>query len=898
MFILSRKLFMAILTGLLLLYGISGVAALTTQELAKIALDSTLHIEVELTTDDQVTGSGFVIGEGLIATNHHVIEGAAVGTAKLVGETTAHKIESIRAVDETHDIAIVIVKGVNAPILPLGDSDAVQVGEKIYVAGNPKGLEGTFSDGIISGIRQESGVKLLQMTAPISDGSSGGPVLNSSGQVIGISVASRIDGQNLNFAVPINYLKALAATTVNNPLITEIHNLRTKNELSVLFSYGVAFSPDGRYIATGSNVNATVLWDVSTGELVTAYKPNVDNPEKSVWGLDFSPDGKYLAYGTHVGNDEQPILAIVNSNMEGVVETFLMPSSITRGEIYAVRFSQDSRYVAVSFSDNSRVLLWNLDNGNYKWWGRKNASRVDSLAFSPDGKYLATGHNNGTVIFYELSSWWSDNVNETQVELGGAIFDVAFSPDGNYFAADGNYLDDHNVSIYDTNNMATPSIIHQIDYKEFSPWAIAFSPDDKYLAVGGDDGRISFYETDANFTEVGSILVGVSIADLAWSPDGSLISDGEKVWKITENTESLIPLSPTDSTPSTTVRLTPSPMASPGLGEQLTLSLDIMTGKNVAGYQATLQFDTAVLRYVESANGDYLPTSAFFIPPVAEGNTLTLAASSVAGGSSGDGTLATITFEVVAAKASTVSLSSVLLADSVGGSSTPTTENAEITEPTQLPKDAQLPADVNDNGVINIVDLTLVAANFGQSGANDADVNGDGVVNIVDLTLVAAAIGNNSENGDTAAPVLWSLNHDNMPTRKIVEAWLQEARQLNFSDAAFQRGILVLEQLLTVLTPKETTLLPNYPNPFNPETWIPYQLSKPAAVMITIYASNGHVIRQLALGHQPAGVYQSRSRAAYWDGRNAVGEPVASGVYFYTLTAGDFSATRRMLIRK
>ena len=103
---------------------------------------------------------------------------------------------------------------------------------------------------------------------------------------------------------------------------------------------------------------------------------------------------------------------------------------------------------------------------------------------------------------------------------------------------------------------------------------------------------------------------------------------------------------------------------------------------------------------------------------------------------------------------------------------------------------------------------------------------------------------------------------------------------------------------LSTVATAETALLANYPNPFNPETWIPYQLSKPAAVMITIYASNGHVVRQLALGHQPAGVYQSRSRAAYWDGKNALGEPVASGLYFYTLTAGDFSATRKMLIRK
>ena len=103
---------------------------------------------------------------------------------------------------------------------------------------------------------------------------------------------------------------------------------------------------------------------------------------------------------------------------------------------------------------------------------------------------------------------------------------------------------------------------------------------------------------------------------------------------------------------------------------------------------------------------------------------------------------------------------------------------------------------------------------------------------------------------------------------------------------------------LSEAVPKETVLLSNYPNPFNPETWIPYQLSKPAEVTVTIYASDRKLVRTLALGHQPAGVYQSKSRAVYWDGKNELGEPVASGLYFYTLKAGDFTATRKMLIRK
>ena len=103
---------------------------------------------------------------------------------------------------------------------------------------------------------------------------------------------------------------------------------------------------------------------------------------------------------------------------------------------------------------------------------------------------------------------------------------------------------------------------------------------------------------------------------------------------------------------------------------------------------------------------------------------------------------------------------------------------------------------------------------------------------------------------------------------------------------------------VSVTASRENALGANFPNPFNPETWIPYQLAKPTEVTITIYAVNGTLVRRLAIGHQPAGLYQNRSRAAHWDGKNEFGEKVASGLYFYTLTAGDFTATRKMLIRK
>ena len=112
------------------------------------------------------------------------------------------------------------------------------------------------------------------------------------------------------------------------------------------------------------------------------------------------------------------------------------------------------------------------------------------------------------------------------------------------------------------------------------------------------------------------------------------------------------------------------------------------------------------------------------------------------------------------------------------------------------------------------------------------------------------------------------------------------------------RSRVGLADLVAYEIPSGTALLHNYPNPFNPETWIPYRLAEDAFVTLTIYDGSGHLVRTLDVGHRIAAVYESRSKAVYWDGRNGLGEQVASGIYFYTLTAGDYSATRRMVILK
>ena len=197
--------------GLLFFYGMTVATALTTRQIAEIALDSTVHLVFTDAQGNRWTGSGFVVYDGHIATNHHVVNNMSIGFAKLVGKEDVYSVGTILETDKEHDLAVIKVGGIDAPVLSLGDSDTVRIGDKVYVAGNPQGLEGSFSDGIISAIRGDPD-KFFQMTAPISQGSSGGPVFNERGEVIGVSFATHRNGQNLNFAIPVNYLKSLMPT--------------------------------------------------------------------------------------------------------------------------------------------------------------------------------------------------------------------------------------------------------------------------------------------------------------------------------------------------------------------------------------------------------------------------------------------------------------------------------------------------------------------------------------------------------------------------------------------------------------------------------------------------------------------------------------------------------------
>ena len=328
-------------------------------------------------------------------------------------------------------------------------------------------------------------------------------------------------------------------------------------------------------------------------------------------------------------------------------------------------------------------------------------------------------------------------------------------------------------------------------------------------------------------------------------------------------------------------------------GDTFTLDIRAENVFDLAGWQFDIAFDPAALEAVNVSEGDFLKTdggSTFF-----QGGTIDNAAGKITGlsaarlsaeGVTGTGTLLQVRFKAKSGGETELVLQNFQFGAVTGDSIPAGPHQIRIAVEGQLAT-----GDVNRDGIVSILDLILVAQQLGKRvpAGSAVDVNGDGVVSILDLIRIAQGIGNT-----TAAPSTPLLAGGQGGVASVdaatVAAWIAQARLEDDGSLAFKQGIENLENLLASLVPEETALLRNYPNPFNPETWIPYQLSEPAEVTLTIYDMNGQLVRRLTVGHQAAGMYRSRSRAVYWDGRNQLGEPLASGLYFYTLTAGEFTA--------
>ena len=623
------------------------------------------------------------------------------------------------------------------------------------------------------------------------------------------------------------------------------------------------FSPDGNTLISGNSSDNIKVWDINTGEKIKDFNT------LSVNSFAISPDGKTIATG---GFDGLYLWELATGTLKAVL------SGHHRWGIYSVAFSPDGSTLASGGGDE--LFLWDVESGARKMSILGHTDGVAGMALSPDGNILATSGR------HKIHLWDATTGEYRKLIYAGdwsLIADLAFSPDGNTLAS----RDGLQIHLWDISSATHTAALYKwygggrISTATAGYNSIAFSPDGQILAAGNNDKTVHLWYMGRTYINA---LIGHTeeVTSIAFSRDNRLLVTGSndqtvRLWDFATGSNLATYTGHTDKV--LCVALNPDASIVASGSEDNSIILWDVTTENPRVIHT--DYTKGVRSLAFSVDGNSLVSSS------GEWDDPTVQIWDVATGEL-KATLAEHTSSVYniifSPDGSTLATGSwdgtVLLWD----------YTAFLGAKNEI---QQLAEDTNLDGSLDLQDLIFVASQFGQPGdENAADVDGDGVINIADILLVAAALEN--QNG---APPRNSQSVE-LLTAAEVQQWLGEAWQVNKNIPTFQKGIAMLEQLLAVLTPKETVLLPNYPNPFNPETWIPYQLANSTDVTLRIYSADGHLVRTLALGNQSPGIYQNRSRAAYWDGKNGLGEPVASGVYFYTLTAGNFTATRRMVIRK
>ena len=608
----------------------------------------------------------------------------------------------------------------------------------------------------------------------------------------------------------------------------------------------IVFSPDGSLIASASDGRNIRIWDVATN----SQKHILTGHRGAIYSVAFSPDGTALASGDSEGKIRL---------WDATTGQYRVTLEGHQSGVNSVAFSADGQTLASGSSDRT-IRLWYATTGLYRVTLEGHSEGINSVVFSPDGETLASGSSDRAIRL------WNATTGFHQQTLTGhtrTVYDLLYIEEGQTLAS---MSDDNTIRLWDASTGQHQETLTVSNFRK-----VAISLDQRLYAGVDWNNRISLWDI-ATESEVASLTGHTSeIYSVTFSPDGKILASGGsdriiRLWKL-----------------SNLVNITPSTVEAPAVGENFEIDINIVGGEDIRGYKITVEYESDSLQYVSHTHSEYLSDEVYEGPTVSNQGYVSFSIVSTAEAGNGDSTLATITFEVVSRRASTISLSATL-SNSDGNRLPYIVISGKVVEP---------PWDANGDGSVDILDLSYVAARFGQEDQTEADVNRDGVVDIKDLIIVASGM-----DTEAASPSAVNRHSGLIPTSANVHQWILQAKQLNLTDPTSQKGILFLEYLLASYTPKATALLPNYPNPFNPETWIPFQLAKPSDVTLTIYAVDGTVIRTFNIGHKTSGIYQDKTRAIYWDGKNKVGEPIASGVYFYTLTAGKYTATRKMFICK
>ena len=697
----------------------------------------------------------------------------------------------------------------------------------------------------------------------------------------------------------------------------------------------VTFSPDGSILAAGSDEQVGV-WDVTTGQSVATleHKDGARN-------VAFSPDGATLV-STSWGNNTTVILWDT---------TTWQPRIILKEDhspFSNIAFSPDGTTLATGGSSrDSTVRLWDVDTGQLIVTLGGHADYINSVAFSPDGATLASASWDNTVWLRDTATWQPKIILK---EYTSAVNSIAFSSDGGTLATGGGWQDGK-VGLWEIETGRRKAIFagHANGIR-----TIAFRPDSSTIATAGDDdtdeGRIRLWDTDTGQLKITITGHTSSILSIAFSPDGTTLataggwpgnsrSSSEqdvtiRLWDADKGRLKATLIGATHGVRA--IAFSPDgTILAAGIRDRNIQLWDVAAKELVVTLRSNSHPVSSVAfspdgRTLASAGGHGnwgaegvvqlwdIPTRELIATLTEEGSPVNSVAFSPDGRTlaSGHGDWETedivqlwdvTTRELIATfTGHTDDVRSVAFSPDgytlASGSDDGTVLLWDIAPLTDAPPQLSI-YDVNQDGIVNLVDLATVGDMFGREGTGLlGDVNVDGMVNILDLVAVSAYL---DETTISAAPIArrerWSLLATPMRVRitsETIQKWLGMAYTADDGSLTFRRGIANLNTLLALLTPAETVLLPNYPNPFNPETWIPYRLAHPADVTLTIYDIAGAPVRRLDMGHQPAGYYTDRAKAAYWDGHNDTGESVASGVYFYQLRAGDYTALRRMVILK
>jgi len=637
-------------------------------------------------------------------------------------------------------------------------------------------------------------------------------------------------------------------------------DVRLSLKMSTENTRHVVFSPDGN-ILTVTNNDKILIWNLSDGELIDTLVGHTSWISHIV----FSPDGKTLVSSS---SDDTVKLWDISSTTNKTTYTEL---AISASEII---FGPDGKtLISISFNGD-RGTTWDVETGIEKT--TFTFTNPNSLALSPDRKTLVIGGSD------EMHLW--DIVNNKHItQLSGHIRyvdAVAFSPDGRSLASGGT----DELFIWDVDSGARIMSIGE-HAPAFSSMAI--SPNENIIATSSYE-KMNLWDTRTG-KSVNSIHAGFwsHPTNLAFSPDGYTLACIEGLKLILWDVQKIVPITTVykwgeSSRRNTSFNAYNSLAFSPN-GELLAAASNDNTvhlwykGRTYIGNLSGHRGEVTSITF--SNDGNILASGSadttirlWDVQTLSEIKTftgytsdiLTVAVnpdnSLVAFGGEDE----TIMIWDIASEDSTV-----IYSGHTNGTNKLhfSSDGKTLVSCDSLWYDSSIKLwDVSTGDLITtLIGHTSGITNldFTSDGKTLVTSSRDGSMLLWDFTPYLFAIG---ERGLLAN----DINND-----KIVD--LQE---------------------LKALTPKKTALLKNYPNPFNPETWIPYQLSQTENVKINIFSSNGQLIRILDLGNKPAGIYQNHSRAAHWDGKNERGERVASGIYFYTLSAGNYSATQRMVIRK